>query len=192
MDLHSVMDILNASMDLIDFSMTVNTLFNWVVVTSVGGIGFIIWKWIKTKKEIRNLNRILYSEIGDIQKELKPLSNCRNKAFNKYDNISEKDRLPDELSFYSDIYSNLGDKLKLLNPECQIKLSRYYNKIATIKEQYKKFKIIHGDLPYCLTVIEMQDLHSSLNTPKILDEILNFLESTEEIYKLGKELMVDL
>lgn len=86
----------------------------------------------------------------------------------------------------------MGDKLKLLNPECQVMLSRYYNKITTIKEQYDKFEIVHGNLPYYLTIIEANDLRASLKTTKILGSVLEFLESTEEAYNLGEKLIHDL
>jgi len=193
MELNSAMNISKFTelMDLLNPEMVLNSLFHWVAVTFIGGIGVSIWRWNKSKKEKRKLNRILSSEIEDIQKELRPLSNCRNKAFNEYDNISEEDKLPEELNFYSNIYSNMGDKLKLLDVKFQIKLSRYYKKIETIKEQYKKFEIIHDDLPIILSILKLAEYDSPLSSPTV-DEICKFLESTEEVYKLGEELMVGL
>lgn len=181
-------DVLNV----LELKMIVNNLINWFIITSLGGIGYIVWTGYKTKNEKRKLKIILYPEINDIQNELKTLSNCRNKAYNEYDSISEKDRLPQELNFYINTYSNVGDKLKLLNPECQVMLSQYYNKIGTIKEQYEKLKTVHGNLPSCLTSLELRDLRSSLKTTTILDSVLEFLESTEEAYSLGEKLIHDL
>ena len=190
MDLHSAMNISKFAdlMDLLNPEMVVNSLFYWVAVTLFGGIGVIIWKWNKAKNEKRKLNRILSSEIEDIQKELKPLANCRNKAFNEYDNISEEDKLPEEFNFYNTIYSNMGDKLELLDIKYQIKLSRYYNKIEWIKEQYKKFGRIHTNVPPILSIIELEEYSGTVGSPNF-DKIIQFLIYTEDTYNCGEDLI---
>ena len=171
-------------------SKVVNDVLVGLTIAIAGWIIYLTWKWIKNKKAKKRTITILLSEIKDIQKELKQLSNCRNKAHNEYDNLSEGDRLPEELN-YSDSYPNMRDKLDLLDAECQIKLSQYYKRIATIKEQYKKFEIIHGDSPEILSILELVESNHPLSAPSV-DEICKFLESTEETYKLGEELTISL
>lgn len=144
-------------------------------------------KEAERKNEISEITNLLLSEIEEIQNELKPLANCRNKAYNEYDNISEDDRLPDVL-YFSSFYCDNIDKLAPLNQKCIIKLVQYCNKITTIKKQYTNFDIIHDDSPEILSIIELNDSKSSPS----LDEICKFLETTEEAYKLGKWLMVCL
>ena len=178
-------------LDLLDPTMVVTNLFIWVAVTLAGGVGFVIWRWYKTKKEKRKLKRILSSEIEEIQKALKPLSNCRNKAFNEYDEISEEDKLPEELNFDGTIYSNISDKIDSLDQKSIIKVVQYYKKIGEIKEQYKKFELIHDDYPYRLSIIELQEVRIPSSSPS-LDELLKFLSNTERVYDLGEELIHSL
>lgn len=195
--------------DLIEFKILITL---GVGEMFAGFLGYFLGKWreegrIKSEEESKQkkkleqeqkkeaelqyeksrISNLLLSEIEDIQKELKPLSNCRNKAFNEYNNISEEDKLPNELNFYSNICSNNGDKLELLDIKYQIKVTRYYKRIATIKEQYKKFKIIHDDLPEILSILELGEVRNPSSSPSV-DEICKFLESTETAYILGEDL----
>lgn len=182
---------LTTILDLLEPTIVVNDLFSWMAVTLIGGVGVVIWRWDKTKKEKRKLKIILSSEIEEIQKALKPLSNCRNKAFNEYDEISDDDKLPDELNFDSTIYSNNLDKIYSLDQKWIIKVVQYYKKIGEIEEWYKKFELIHDNYPYCLSIIELQEVRSPSSSPS-LDEILKFLSTTEIVYDLGEELMHSL
>ena len=182
---------------------TLESALNWIV----GGLSFAVVievvgifrelfrerreeraKEVERKNEKYRISKLLLSEIDDIQNEFKTLSNCRNKVFNEYDNILEEDTLPDELNFDNTIYSNMGDKLELLDINCQIKLSQYYKRIETIKEQYKKFEVIRGNSPVFVTLIEFDDKIGQGGSPSS-DEIYKFLESTERVYKLGEEIM---
>ncbi|MCK4736730.1 MAG: hypothetical protein KAT65_30020 [Methanophagales archaeon] len=147
-------------------------------------------KEAERKNEISEIAKLLLSEIELIQKELKPLANCRNKAYNEYDDISEDDRLPDVL-YFSSFYCDNTDKLASLNQKCIIKLVQYCNKITTIKKHYNKFEIIHDDLPEILSILELDEFGGKLGSPNV-DEICKFLESTEDAYKLGEWLMVSL
>ena len=124
--------------------------------------------------------KVFLSEVKANQNLLQPLSDSLAKVSDSDIEVSEEDKLPNELRFDRTIYSALSDKIGLLDNKCIEKVVQYYVEIKYIEEQYKKFEMIHGSPLSFLLVIELKD--------EAWDEIEEFLRNTEKVYNLGKEL----
>jgi hypothetical protein len=135
--------------------------------------------------------KVFLSEVKANQNLLQPLSDSLAKVSDSDIEVSEEDKLPNELSFDRTIYSALSDKIGLLDNKCIEKVVQYYVEIKYIEEQYKKFERIHGSPLSDLLAIQLEDeagrFNYNSNSPR-WDEIEEFLRNTEKVYNLGKEL----
>lgn len=192
------MDFLNASMDLLDPKTVVNNLIYWVVITLLGGIGYIIWRWDKNKKAKNILISRLLSEIYRNQKVLEPLFTAAKILESVGSNFSEDIKSPKELKFNRSIYSESSDKFGLLDDESREIIDKYYPELDDIENEYKKLEIIHGVshsfLYYLLIDFEFNEKLGQIindNSPGKI-EIEEFLRHTKKVYDLGEELIISL
>lgn len=192
------MDCLNASMDLLDPKTVVNNLIYWVVITLLGGIGYIIWRWYKNKKAKNVLIGRLLSEIYRNQKVLEPLFTAAKILESVGSNFSEDIKSPKELKFNRSIYSESSDKFGLLDDESREIIDKYYPELDDIENEYKKLEIIHGVshsfLYYLLIDFEFNEKLGQIindNSPGKI-EIEEFLRHTKKVYDLGEELIISL
>ena len=127
----------------------------------------------------------LFAEFAD------RLAKMRDSNSESNSELSEEDKLPNELSFDRTIYSTLSDKIGLFDNKCIDKVVQYYVGIKNIEEQYKKFEWIHGSTLSFLLYIQIKDemgrSNHNNNSPG-WSEIEEFLRNTEKVYNLGKEL----
>ena len=167
-----------------------------VVIEMVG----VFRGWYKGYCEKKSISKSILSEIEINQNRLKPLSDSANKIVimsvvdwarvglqqhNKY-----KEKLPNFLRFDKNIYSNLSDKLGVLNDKCRIKLVQYYSEFEYIEEEYRILDIKRGSYLY-LVYPYLRERDKSVSNSK-WDEIDEFLRKTKKEYDLGEELRVCL
>lgn len=143
-------------------------------------------KEVERENEKKSISTHLLSEIESNQTQLKPLVDCATNQLD-YDEEKAETLFPKELNFYSLIYSNLSDKLRLLDDTNINKSKIYHSKLKQIEEEYKKFKNIYG---YPSKIHAYVELSRITNRP--WDEIQDFLENTIKAYDLGEELIKDL
>jgi len=196
-----VMDILNAWMDLIDPSKLVNEVVIILISGIVGLITGILYSKYKLKKaeeskkrdkfeqeqnkevESKNEKRILtgklLSEIHRNQKLLKPF------------NLSDNNKLPNELKFHRSIYSELSDKIVLPDDVIMEIIDEYYPKLNYIENEYKKLELIHGETDVRTFLLRRQLEESRQTTMSIpSSEVIEyFFKVTNEANNIGIELI---
>ena len=198
-DLHSVMNISQYVID--SFAMVVNdVVIPLFVGIFVGIVVSIITYFIWMKKTKKNLIRSLLPEININQNRLQPLSDCVEKVLD-CDNCeySEIVTIPNKLHFDRTVYSNLLDKIGLLDYKIIEKLIRFYSETKDVEERYRKFEIIYGASHSFLNyVIVDSELKESLgqfnydeNNPGKV-EIEEFLRHTKKVYDLGTDLIISM
>ena len=193
MDLHSMMDFLNASMDLLDPAKVVNEVLIGLTIAVAGWIIYLLWKLYKNKNEKRILTGRLLSEIYRNQKLLEPLYIAAVIFESDERNFSEEIKIPKELKFNRSIYSESSNKLGLLDDESRKLIDNYYPELSNIENEFEKFDDIHGvSHEYLLGYLV------NLNRPGHLDyndnflggvEIEEFLRHAKKVYDLGAELI---
>ncbi len=206
MDLYSVMDILNASMNLIDLKTVVNSVLGGLILLFLGGVGgFFVTnnKWKKAEeakqreiteqehKEKIRLTGTLLSEIKANQNQLRPFVDIYNKIMNGIESTVENDSLPNQLIISTNVYSDLAGKLGLLDDDNITKLIQYYLDIKYLEGEYKQLEIIHDDSDAYTSLSCLQLEESNQTTISIpgSKEILCFFESTNEVFITATELI---
>jgi len=218
MDLHSVMDISNATMNLLDPSMVVNNIVIILISAIVGIFVAIIifkYKWKKAevakqkekleqeqnkeaerKNEKRILTGRLLSEIYRNQKMLEPLYTAAEIFESDERNFSEYIKIPNELKFNRSIYSDSSDKLGLLDDESRKLIDNYYPELSDIENEFEKLDLIHGaSHEYLLGYLVLWNTPGHLDYDDNFlggDEIVKFLRHAKKVYDLGAELIISL
>ena len=150
-------------------------------------------KNIEKQNEKRIVSGRLLSEIYRNQKMLKPLFDTVAEVLESYgNNLSEDNKLPNELKFNRSIFSESSDKLGLLDDESREIIDKYYPELKDIKEEYKKLDVIHGlsheELYSFMLIFEMDEKLGKISYPRTC-EIQSFLRKTKKVYDLGADLI---
>lgn len=150
-------------------------------------------KKIESQNEKRTIFGRLLSEIERNQRLLQPLADSVTRALDSNDELSEEDKLPNDLNFDRTIYSNSSDKLGLLDDGNREKLDQYYSDLKYIGGQYERFQLIHNMSYSYLVVLELKDKSGKWNySSPFWDETEKFLRHAKKIYDLGEELIIGL
>ena len=188
-------------LNLLNPETVVNEVGIWLILAFFVVLGWVI-RWVIRqifkirgyKKEKKIISERLLSEIWRNQKLLKPLSDSVVKVLDSNDELSEDEKLPNDLNFDRTIYLNSSDKLGLLNNICREKLEQYYSDLQLIENQYTKLELIHGNSYGFLRYLEFKELtviKAQVTKPE-WHEIKSFLKHTKEVYDLGTESITSL
>ena len=143
-------------------------------------------------KKIR-ISATLLTEIKANQNLLQPISDIVDELANDcIENSGKKVTLPNRLSLNTNYFSSLSEKLELLDGDSRVKLFSYYSELGYIEEEYKKLKLIHGEICTSLVILQLKETfkHKIINPG--WNEIDIFLKRTKKTYNLGEELIQDL
>lgn len=152
------------------------------------------------QNEKRIVSGRLLSEINRNQKLLKPLYDTSSKVLECNDNLSnlsDNNKLPNDLKFNRSIYSVLSDKIGLLTDASREMIDHYYPELGDIENEYEKLEIIHGAsdsfLGYLIIDSEFNIKYRKHddNSPGKY-EMEEFLRHIIEIYDLGQDLKISL
>lgn len=177
---------------------TLSRLFDWLLHENTE------LKVTNKENEGQNEKRIvsgrLLSEINRNQKLLKPLYDTSSKVLECNDNLSnlsDNNKLPNDLKFNRSIYSVLSDKIGLLTDASREMIDHYYPELGDIENEYEKLEIIHGAsdsfLGYLIIDSEFNIKYRKHddNSPGKY-EMEEFLRHIIEIYDLGQDLKISL
>jgi photosystem II stability/assembly factor-like uncharacterized protein len=160
------------------------------IISSILTITIVHIRKIRTKKTTA---KILCSEVKENQKELQSLSNLAEYWENDRPE-PVKEQILQKISFNRAVYSNLLDKIGLLDLDGVVE---YYIEIKLIEEEYNK--LLRNFFGKSISKLKLQRIGENYNhrlgrgnISSIWDEIDKCFTNVKEAYSTGNELIGDL